>query len=241
MAHFIPAKKSFTAGDTVELPVDSLIRYRGLPDALISDRDQCFQRELWQQLRPRFDTKRTLSPSYHRKSDKQTESASSTLEQMLQTYIQSDERGWKCLMPALELTYNTTSHSSTQLSPFEVMIEENALTTASLDSLVPNRHRASELVPQEAVGGQPPTRDAEGNLVDEYLVDYILDQRCTEDDAQYLVKWHGAPEDRATWGPVHHLAGRPALVRAWRRRLPKRQRARSPLAPPSPHPSPPDP
>ncbi|CDI87690.1 hypothetical protein EPH_0073510 [Eimeria praecox] len=55
---------------------------------------------------------------------------------MLRTYIQSDEREWECLLPALELVYNTTSHSSTELSPFEVMIGENPLTAADLDVVV---------------------------------------------------------------------------------------------------------
>ncbi|CDJ67180.1 hypothetical protein ENH_00031850 [Eimeria necatrix] len=52
---------------------------------------------------------------------------------MLRTYIQSDEREWERLLPALELAYNTTSHSSTELFPFEVMIGENPLTAADLD------------------------------------------------------------------------------------------------------------
>ncbi|CDJ53934.1 hypothetical protein EBH_0060520 [Eimeria brunetti] len=97
MAHFIPAKKSHTAADTVELLADRLIRYHGFPDVLVSDRDPRFQSE------------------------------------MLRTYIQADERAWEGLLPALELAYNTTSHSSTELSPFEIMIGENPLTAADLD------------------------------------------------------------------------------------------------------------
>ncbi|CDJ62088.1 Pol polyprotein, related [Eimeria necatrix] len=52
---------------------------------------------------------------------------------MLRTYIKSDEREWERLLPALEPAYNTISHSSTELSPFEVMIGENPLTAADLD------------------------------------------------------------------------------------------------------------
>ncbi|CDI73708.1 hypothetical protein EPH_0027900 [Eimeria praecox] len=65
--------------------------------------------------------------------DGQTERVNRTLEQMLRTYIQADEREWEALLPALELAYNTTSHSSTELSPFEIMIGENPLTAADLD------------------------------------------------------------------------------------------------------------
>ncbi|CDJ46740.1 OSJNBa0079C19.6 protein, related [Eimeria brunetti] len=42
MAHFIPAKKSHSAADTVELLGDRLIRYHGFPDVLISGSDPRF-------------------------------------------------------------------------------------------------------------------------------------------------------------------------------------------------------
>ncbi|CDJ62307.1 hypothetical protein ENH_00012570 [Eimeria necatrix] len=133
MAHFVPAKKSFTAADTVELLADRLIRYHGFPEVLISDRDPRFQSGLWNQLCRHFNIKRCMSSPYHPQSDGQTERVIRTLEQMLRAYIKSDEREWERLLPALELAYNTTSHSSTELSPFEVMIGENPLTAADLD------------------------------------------------------------------------------------------------------------
>ena len=117
MAHFVPAKKTFTAADTVDVLADRLIRYHGLPEALIWDRDPRFQSDLWQQVCTRFNIKRALSSSYHPQSDGQTERVNRTLEQMLRTYIHSDEREWERLLPALELAYNTTSHSSTELPP----------------------------------------------------------------------------------------------------------------------------
>ncbi|CDJ64773.1 Similar to Transposon MAGGYgagandpolgenehomologues, related [Eimeria necatrix] len=46
MAHFVPAKKSFTAADTVELLADRLIRYHGFPEVLISNSDARFQADL---------------------------------------------------------------------------------------------------------------------------------------------------------------------------------------------------
>ncbi|CDI84502.1 hypothetical protein EAH_00053130 [Eimeria acervulina] len=222
--------------------------------------------DLWQQLCTRFNIKRALSSSYHPQSDGQTERVNRTLEQMLRTYIQSDEREWERLLPALELAYNITSHSSTELSSFEVIIGENPLAAADLDAvgafsptltppmtklfrqlcdraqshilkakglqthyadthrreveyaLVPDCPRASELEPQEAVVGWPPTRDVAGNPTDRYEVGYIMDQRRSGDEFQYLVKWRGYPEDQATWEPASHLHGCPALLRAWRRR-----------------------
>ncbi|CDJ54096.1 hypothetical protein EBH_0079940 [Eimeria brunetti] len=132
MAHFIPTKKTASAADTVELFADRLIRYRGFPDVLISDRDPRFQSLLWQQLCHRLHIKRAISSAYHPQSDGQTERVNRTLEQMLRTYIQTDEREWERLLPALEFAYNTTSHSFTELIPIEVMIGQNPLTAADL-------------------------------------------------------------------------------------------------------------
>ncbi|CDJ67323.1 hypothetical protein ENH_00034480 [Eimeria necatrix] len=126
MAHFVPAKKSFTAVCTVELLADPLIRYHDFPEGLISDRDSGFPWDLWQQLCSRFNMKCAMSSSYLPQSDAQTERVNRALEEMLCTYIQSEEREWECLLPALELAYNTTSHLFTELSPFEVMISKNA-------------------------------------------------------------------------------------------------------------------
>ncbi|CDJ62043.1 Polyprotein, related [Eimeria necatrix] len=235
MAHIVLAKKSFTAADTVELLADRLIRYHGFSEKLISDRDPPFQADLWQQLCHRFN-KRAMSSSYHPQSDGQTERVNRTLEQKLRTYFQPDEREWERLLPALELVYNTTSHSSTELSPFEVMIGENPLTAANFDivgalalTVTPlmtkpfrelydraqshilkakgqqkyyadTKRRAVEYAvgDKEADTARAPIRDVAGTPTEEYEADYIMDQRGSSGDAQYLVKWRGTREDQAT-------------------------------------------
>ncbi|KAL8441254.1 hypothetical protein Emag_007330 [Eimeria magna] len=74
-----------------------------------------------------------LSSAWHPQSDRQTERVHRTLEQVLLTYIQSDEAAWEDLLPAVELAYNCTTHSSTGLSPFEAMTGENPLRASDLD------------------------------------------------------------------------------------------------------------
>ncbi|CDJ64728.1 hypothetical protein ENH_00079090 [Eimeria necatrix] len=136
---------------------------------------------------------------------------------MLRTYIHSDEREWERLLPALELAHNTTSHSSTELSPFEVMIGENPLTAANLDT--------------EADTAWPRIRDVAGNPTEDYEVDHIMDQRGSGDEAQYLVKWRWPPDDQVTWEPAHHLTGCQALLRAWHCRQRRRLQCRNNIGP----------
>ncbi|CDJ48369.1 hypothetical protein EBH_0077790 [Eimeria brunetti] len=133
MAHFIPTRETASTADTVKHLSDRLFCYHGFPDVLISHRDPRFQSTLWQQLCHLSHIKRAMSSAYHPQSDGQTDRMNRMLEQMLRTYIQTDEREWERLPPALKLAYNSTSHSSTELSPFEVMIGQNQLTPADLD------------------------------------------------------------------------------------------------------------
>ncbi|KAL8440066.1 hypothetical protein Efla_004050 [Eimeria flavescens] len=49
------------------------------------------------------------------KTNAQMESVHRTLEQVLRTYIQSDEAAWEGLLPAVELAYSCTTHTSTGL------------------------------------------------------------------------------------------------------------------------------
>ncbi|CDI75992.1 hypothetical protein EPH_0045230 [Eimeria praecox] len=212
MAHFFPAEKAFTVVYTVGILADRLIRYHGLPEALVSDGDPRFQTDLWQQLCARFNIKRALSSSYHPQRDGQTERVNRTLQQMLSTYIQSDEREWERLLPALELAYNT-SHSSTVLFPFEVMVGENPLTAADLDVV---GALSPILTPPVTNLFRQPCDRAQSHILkvkcqqkhyadthrgevdyarccrqstDQNEVDYIMDQRGSGDEAYYLIKW----------------------------------------------------
>ena len=133
MAHFIPTTSSLSAADFVYLFADRVVRYHGIPTTIVSDRDPKFVSEFWRQFCQRFAIKRALSTAWHPQTDGQTERLNRTIEQMMRTYIQSREEAWPQLLPALELAYNCTPHSSTGLSPFEVMIGENPVRSQDLD------------------------------------------------------------------------------------------------------------
>jgi hypothetical protein len=133
MAHFIPTTTTASTQDVIELFVDRIVRYHGIPLVIVSDRDARFVSAFWEGFCKRFGIKRALSSAWHPQSDGQTERANRTIEQMLRTYIQTDEAEWPKLLPALELAYNCTPHSSTGLSPFEILIGENPIREQDLD------------------------------------------------------------------------------------------------------------
>lgn len=89
--------------------------------------------------------------------------------------------------------------------------------------LVKDRPRDPAMQCKEAAVGWLPVNDADGNPTDQYEVDYIMEQEGSGDTARYLVKWRGMPEDRATWEPYSNLTNCKAVLRAFRRRMKKRQ------------------
>ncbi|KAL8269766.1 hypothetical protein Esti_006295 [Eimeria stiedai] len=100
---------------------DCVVRYHDLPTTIVSDRDPHFVSEFWRLFCRQLGIKRALSSAWHPQTGGQTERANRTIEQMLRTYIQRREEEWPDLLPALELAYNRTSHSATDLSPFEAV------------------------------------------------------------------------------------------------------------------------
>lgn len=133
MAHFIALRISSSATEVLDLLANFVVRYHGIPRRIVSDRDPRFQSEVWRALCQRFAITQAMSTANHPQTDGQTERLTRTLEQMIRTYIQADDSEWEDLLPALELAYNSTPHSSTQLSPFEVMIGENPIRAQDLD------------------------------------------------------------------------------------------------------------
>ena len=52
-----------------------------------------------------------------------------------------------------------------------------------------------------------------------YEVEFILDQRGSPGNREYLVKWKGFPREAATWEPEKNLEGCKQLLREFRRNM----------------------
>ena len=62
-----------------------------------------------------------MSSSYHPQSDDQTEVVNRTLEQYLRHFVGDQPRKWLKWIPWAEFSYNTSTHSSTKMTPFEAV------------------------------------------------------------------------------------------------------------------------
>ncbi|MBW0546659.1 hypothetical protein O181_086374 [Austropuccinia psidii MF-1] len=121
-----PCDKDDTAMNTALLLWSRVISHTGLFKNIISDRDPKFTSALWTNLHRLFGTKLSFSTEYHPQTDGLSERIIQTLEGMIRRFCAyglelKDSDGfthdWCTLIPALELAYRTSVHSSTGQTP----------------------------------------------------------------------------------------------------------------------------
>lgn len=120
MAHYIPYRNEINAGELVELILREIIRFHGIPLVFISDRGSLFTSRLWANLMYILKVKRRLSTAFHPQTDGQMERQNRSLEQYLRNYVNYEQDDWAPLLPLAKFAYNSATHSSTEMIPFEV-------------------------------------------------------------------------------------------------------------------------
>ncbi|MBW0519046.1 hypothetical protein O181_058761 [Austropuccinia psidii MF-1] len=123
---FLPCHKDDTAMDTALLLWSRVIAHTELFENIISDRDSKLTSALWTNLHRLFGTKLSFSTAYHPQTDGLAVRMIQALEDMIRRFCAyglefKDSDGfthdWCTLIPALELAYKTSVHSSTGQIP----------------------------------------------------------------------------------------------------------------------------
>ncbi|MBW0545984.1 hypothetical protein O181_085699 [Austropuccinia psidii MF-1] len=106
---FLTCHKDDTAMDTAIMIWNKVISHTGLFQNIISDRDPKFTSALWENLHNLFGTELSFSTAYHPQTD------------------DSDgfTHDWCTLIPALELAYKTSIHSSPDKKPANIQKDWN--------------------------------------------------------------------------------------------------------------------
>jgi hypothetical protein len=92
----------------------------GIPQTIISDRDNRFLNTFWSSLWSLLDTKLTKSTAFHPQTDDQTEVVNQMIVHILRMYNSKHPCTWDESLPYVQHNYNRALHSSTDHSPFQV-------------------------------------------------------------------------------------------------------------------------
>jgi hypothetical protein len=121
MAHFIPCHKSDSAVNIANLFFQEIIRLHGMPSTIISYCDAKFLSHFWRTLWNKLGTKLLFSTTYHAQTDGQTEVVNCTLSKMLRAVLKKILKMWEECLPHVVFAYNRAVHSTTKVSPFQVV------------------------------------------------------------------------------------------------------------------------
>ncbi|MBW0472911.1 hypothetical protein O181_012626 [Austropuccinia psidii MF-1] len=112
--------------DTAILFWNNIISTCGVPKIIISDRDPKFTSEFWTNIYDMLGTNLAFSTAYHPQTDGLAERMIQNMEDIIRIFCAyvmeyKDHEGythdWVTLLPAVNLAYNTSQHSTTGKSP----------------------------------------------------------------------------------------------------------------------------
>ena len=83
-----------------------------------------------------------FSTTCHLQIDGQNEVVNKTLSTLLRTIIQKNLKSWEDCLSFTELAYNRSVHSTTNMSPFEIIYGFNPLTPLNLLPLLVNERES---------------------------------------------------------------------------------------------------
>jgi hypothetical protein len=101
--------------------MDNIFELYGMPHSIVSNKDPTFTGNFWQELSRLQGTQLHLSIAYHPQTDGQTEIVNKCLETYLRYFASDRQNQWAQWLPLAEWWYNTSYHTATRMTPFEVV------------------------------------------------------------------------------------------------------------------------
>ena len=144
----------------------------GLPDILHSDQGRNFESTILRQTLEAFGVKKTRTTAYHPQGDGMVERFNRSLLQLLRAYVECQSE-WEQYLPFILFAYRTAVHTSTGISPFELMFGRP-----------PVKHQFPPTTAYDAVSYQSKLRSKLSQLsdfVETHLIQAAQKQKSTYD------------------------------------------------------------
>jgi len=121
VAHFMTLSHPYSAKEVAQSFLENVFKLHEFPDTITSDRDSIFVSQFWQELMVVQGVKIQLSTSYHPQTDGQMEVVNRCLGTYLRCMCAKSPKNWVKWLPLAEWWYNTTYHTATKATPYEIM------------------------------------------------------------------------------------------------------------------------
>ncbi|XP_051127619.1 uncharacterized protein LOC127249069 [Andrographis paniculata] len=142
--YYLHDGKTNDASHVADLFFHNVLKLHGVPKTIVLDRDTKFLSYFWKTLWAKLGTKLLFSTSHHPQTDGQTKTVNRTLGNLLRVLIKKNCKSWEECLPYAKFAYNRTLHSSTHMSPFEVVYAFNLLTPLDMLPLPSNEYFNSD-------------------------------------------------------------------------------------------------
>ncbi|KAL0173996.1 hypothetical protein M9458_029964, partial [Cirrhinus mrigala] len=119
---FIPLPKLPTAMETAEALCNSVFRFYGLPEDIVSDRGPQFTSRLWSSFFHLLGVNVSLTSGYHPEANGQVERLNQELTRFLRAYCQDHHEDWSRYLLWAEYAQNSIRKPSTNLTPFQCVL-----------------------------------------------------------------------------------------------------------------------
>jgi hypothetical protein len=116
--HIEPVHMEINAEGVAKLLRDRVIRYHGVPEKIISDRDKRYSGNFMTELSKLLGIQLNTSTAYRPQTDGQTERSNQEIEQYLRIFINYHQTDWSDWLALAEFTYNDKINASTKTTPF---------------------------------------------------------------------------------------------------------------------------
>ena len=118
---FIPLAHPYTASRVAALYMEFVFKLHWMPSSIVSDIDPIFTSHFWTAFMKLQGVKLAISSASHPQTDGQTKVGNKSLEQYLMVFAADKPLSWVEWLPLAEYWFNTNFHTSTNLTPFEVL------------------------------------------------------------------------------------------------------------------------